>query len=216
MGCGFSDNDWQSELEAAELACYAATPGIDLTRLERKYTFIEMNGQTLAVRTIIYNDDRTKKTLLMTHGYCMASVYYSRILPALAEHYRIVMFDNLGWGLNSRTDEVGDALESPEKAEAYTVEWWRKFIEALGDELPPKFYLSGHSAGGAMCMMYASAHPERIEGMFLQSPASIEDETSPDWVYDPYTIRLSDTEDVCPSRSEVDKMIANFANNVHI
>ena len=95
-----------------------------MNKLERRYTFIEMEGQTLAVRTIIYNNDRSKKTLLMTHGYCMASVYFSRILPALAEHYRIVMFDNLGWGLNSRTDAVGDALESPEKAEKYTVEWW--------------------------------------------------------------------------------------------
>jgi pimeloyl-ACP methyl ester carboxylesterase len=83
-----------------------------------------MNGQSLAIRTIIYNDDPSKKTLLMAHGYCMASVYFSRILPALAEHYRIVLFDNLGWGLNSRTDEVGDALESPEKAEKYIVEWW--------------------------------------------------------------------------------------------
>jgi len=136
-----------------------------------------MEGQTLAIRTIIYNDDRSKKTLLMTHGYCLAAVFFARILPALAEHYRIVMFDNLGFGLNSRTMEVGDALESPEKAEKYIVEWWRKFTEALGDDLPPKFYLSGHSAGGAMCMLYASHYPERIEGMFLLSPSCIEDQT---------------------------------------
>ena len=67
-----------------------------------------------------------------------------------------------------------------------------------------------------MCMMYASAHPERIEGMFLQSPASIEDQTSPDWVYDPYSNRLSNTEDVLPSHAEVDKAIANYAANIHI
>jgi len=53
----------------------------------------------------------------MTHGYLMASVFFARLLPALGKHYRIVMFDNLGFGLNQRTDDVGDALENPEKAE---------------------------------------------------------------------------------------------------
>lgn len=201
-------------MEAAELRCYEVTPGIDLAKLKRQYRFITMRGEELAIRVTIYNDDRSKKTLLMTHGYCMASVYFAKLLPALAEHYRIVMFDNLGWGLNSRTMEVGDALESAAKAEEYLVEWWHSLITELGDDLPPKFYLSGHSAGGAMSMLYAIHHPERIEGLFLQSPACIEDLT--DQVYDPYTVRLSDAEDVCPSRAEADKMIASFANNAHI
>lgn len=65
-------------------------------------------------------------------------------------------------------------------------------------------------------MLYASYHPERIEGMFLQSPACAEDETREGWVYDPYSVRLVDTEDVYPSRSDVDKGIENYANNVHI
>ena len=54
-------------------------------------------------------------------------------------------------------------------------------------------------------MLYASHHPERLEGLFLQSPACAEDETRPGWVYDPYDIRLTDTENVIPSRSDVDK-----------
>ena len=119
-------------------------------QLTSMYVPINVKGQQLAVRTNIYNDDRSKKTLLMTHGYCMAALFFSRIIPALAEHYRIVMFDNLSWGMNSRTDNVGDALESPEKAERWLVTWWENLIEALtrSEDLPAKFYLSGHSAGG--------------------------------------------------------------------
>ena len=100
MGCGYSDNDWQSELERAEQEFFRVCPGIDMNMLKSKYVHIEMEFQTLAVRTHIYNDDRNKPTLLMTHGYAMASVFFNRILPALACHYRIVMFDNLSWGLN--------------------------------------------------------------------------------------------------------------------
>ena len=161
-----------------------------MNKLSTKYTIIKHCNENLAIRTYIYNDDRSKKTLLMTHGYGMSCVFYAHILPALAEHYRIVMFDNLSWGLNSRTENVGDALESAEKAEKWIVEWWEKVIEALDSDLPEKFYLSGHSAGGFQCMVYASYHPQRIEAMFLQSPACIENETREGWVYDPYSLRL--------------------------
>ena len=65
-------------------------------------------------------------------------------------------------------------------------------------------------------MLYASHHPERLEGLFLQSPACAEDETRPGWVYDPYDIRVVDTEDVLPPRSHVDSWIQNYANNVHV
>lgn len=44
MGCGFSDTDWQSEMEMHELAIYASVPGLDLNLLTRKYTLIEMDG----------------------------------------------------------------------------------------------------------------------------------------------------------------------------
>ena len=62
----------------------------------------------------------------------------------------------------------------------------------LDADLPAKFYMSGHSAGGFQFMLYACYHPERIEGMFLQSPAGTEDETREGWVYDPYSIRIDD------------------------
>jgi len=78
-----------------------------------------VNEEPLQIRTYVYNDDMSKKTLLMTHGYCMSSVFFARLLPELSKHYRIVMFDNLGWGLNSRTQNVGDALDSSEKAEQW-------------------------------------------------------------------------------------------------
>ena len=86
----------------------------------------------------------------MTHGYAMASVFFAGMLPALAEHYRIVMFDNLSFGLNGREDNVGNALNSADTAENWIVEWWHRLIEimVMTGELPQKFYLSAHSAGG--------------------------------------------------------------------
>ena len=34
-------------------------------------------------------------------------------------------------------------------------------------DIPEKFLLSGHSAGGHQCMVYAGLHPERVKAMFL-------------------------------------------------
>lgn len=104
-------------MEQAEQAYFRLIPGVDMGKLKTKFVFIKLAGEDLAVRAYIYNDDRDKKTLVMTHGYGMSCIYFAHILPALAEHYRIVMFDNLAWGLNTRTQNVGDAFESPEKGD---------------------------------------------------------------------------------------------------
>ena len=216
MGCGFSDEDWQTRLECAEQEVFAAVPGLVMGQLRSFYALFRMYGEDYAVRCHVYNDDRSKKTLVLTHGYCLSAVLYSQMLPALAKHYRIVMFDNLGFGLNRRVQDLGDALESPEKAERWLISWWEHLIEALEPELPAKFYLTGHSAGGFQCMLYSSVHPERIDGLFLQSPVGSEDQTRPSWVYDPYTIRTQDQTDDLPKRSEVDAGIANYAANVHL
>ena len=76
---------------------------IDFEKLTSKYTMITMEGQELAVRTHIYNDDKDKKTLLMTHGFGMSGVLTAfKIMKPLAEHYRLVIFDHGGFGLNTK------------------------------------------------------------------------------------------------------------------
>ena len=52
-------------------------------------------------------------------------------------------------------------------------------------------------------MLYAIYHPERIEAMFLQSPACFEDTTVPGYVDDMYNIRVQDQYDIVASRREV-------------
>ena len=149
MGCGFSDESWQEEMEAVELQIFQLG-GIDESKLTRKYTMIKIEGVEHAVRTHIYNDDKTKKTLLCTHGFGMSAVMnYFMMMKPLAEHYRLVMVDNGGWGLN--TKYMGTkALESPEAAEEFIFNWWESLVDKLTEqgELPDKFHFTAHSAGG--------------------------------------------------------------------
>ena len=65
----------------------------------------------------------------------------------LSEKYRLIAFDNMGWGLNTRIPETFPEVQDPVKAEAWILDWWDQVIAGL-DDLPEKFYLAGHSMGG--------------------------------------------------------------------
>ena len=74
-------------------------------------------------------------------------------------------------GLNTRSTSKAPH-ESRETAEAWIFDHLGKIIDAL--DLPEKFLLCAHSWGGAASMYLACIKPERIESMFLLSPAGTE------------------------------------------
>ena len=130
----------------------------DMDQLTRKFTLIKVEGKDLAVRTHIYGNDSSKKTLVMTNGFgCTGAMTAFKILKPLAEHFRLVIFDHGGWGLNTKIQET-QALSSPAASEAYIVEWYKAFIDQATEngDIPEKFYLTAHSGGAMASMMYVS------------------------------------------------------------
>ena len=164
---------------------------------------MKMDGKPFQVRTVIYETykQKAKQTLLMTHGYGLSIALFFKVIRPLGDHFRLVLVDNSSWGLNTRVEGLSKHLETPEASERYCLTWWENLIEALGKDLPQKFFFTGHSAGGYQAMLYASHHPDRILGLFLMSPACSEPF---DKTYDPYTQRLSDLVNEYPSKEMVD------------
>ena len=108
----------------------------------------------------------------MTHGYSGSSTSYSHMWKNLSSNYRLVFFDNFGWGMNTRLQECS-GMESVEAADKWVTEWILKAFEAL--PLPDdKILLCGHSWGGWIASIYASYHPDRVESLFLISPLGTE------------------------------------------
>ena len=122
----------------------------------------------------------------MTHGFGSFACTFYKYLKPLSEKYRIVLFDNCGWGLNTRLDESWSTISS-EDAEAWLSDWVGKVIESL--ELPDKFYIAAHAEGNYLMSLYASQHYERVEAFFMISPTHMEAYDKAD--YDPYSIRYS-------------------------
>ena len=161
--------------------------GMPLDAFERKYVTIKVDGFDFNVRVIIFGDIG-KPTLVLTHGYASFAASHFMILKQLAEHYRVIMFDNSSWGANTRLDQCS-GLESSEKADAYLLEWLKAFFDAIETDLPTspeKFYLYGHSNGGYQLGLYASQYPERIAKLFLNSPSGTRPFPNMQ-EYDPYT-----------------------------
>jgi len=123
------------------------------------------------------------KTLVITHGYLGNSPSYMRILKLLADHYRLVLFDNTCWGLNTRDDETSSVMNDVLGAETWLRDFMTRTFDALAADLPDKVYLMGHSFGGYLMSILASNRIDKVEALCLISP--LVNSYNPD-DYDPY------------------------------
>lgn len=106
-----------------------------------------------------------KNVLIILHGWRSSSKSFEPILEYLDKNIEPVLFDLPGFG------DV--PLEKP-----YTLEDYLKFLEKkVEDEINKKnfknFYLLGHSFGGAVALLYALSHPQKIKALILYNPAII-------------------------------------------
>ncbi len=100
-------------------------------------------------------------TVVLIHGLG-ASMYSWRrnLAPLTAAGFRVVAFDNRGFGFSNRPPA------------GYTNAAYARLVVALLDSLRiPEAVLVGHSMGGAIAAEVALAHPERVRGLALLDPA---------------------------------------------
>jgi len=102
-----------------------------------------------------------QKALVFVHGYAGCAETWEYQINHFALNHRVVAPDLRGHGQSDApfTDYVMSELVSDLDAIA----------RVLG--LPEKFVLVGHSFGGAICVEYANAHPERLEKLILIATA---------------------------------------------
>jgi len=110
-----------------------------------------------------------------------AIVFLPGIVAPAAGRYAPLVSD-LGTGAQAFTKdlEIYDPSRNPSDYSIGTeVQGLADAADAAGIN---RFYLYGHSAGGAIALAFASAHPERLTGLALDEPASdFSDETKTAW-----------------------------------
>ena len=109
--------------------------------------------------------------LLLPHGYPCSSYQFRRLMPALADRWRVVAFDWPGFGYSDTPD--------PE-AFGYDFDAYAEVLAQVADALGLKRYaLWLHDYGSQIGLRHAIAHPDRIAALIIQNGDIYEDVLGP-------------------------------------
>jgi pimeloyl-ACP methyl ester carboxylesterase len=112
---------------------------------------IRVNGITLA-----YEEQGAGRPVVLLHGFCGSSRYWERVVPLLADRFRVITPDLRGHG-------ESEAPEGVCSMEAFAGD-----IVGLLDALDlEQAVVLGHSLGGYVTLALAEAYPERLSGFGL-------------------------------------------------
>jgi glycerol-3-phosphate dehydrogenase len=121
-------------------------------------------SQTVDLGTPLHYADfgGSGQVLVLVHGIASSHLNWLGIGDRLAREYRVFAVDLPGYGLSRRADQPA------------TVETSRTYLDRFIDHVSPAapVVLFGHSMGGLVSMMEASAHPEKLSRLMLLSPAA--------------------------------------------
>lgn len=105
--------------------------------------------------------EAVERTIVFVHGYGGCAETWEYQINHFANRYRVIVPDLRGHGQSDAP--YSDYTMAEMVADLQTI------VEEL--KLPEKFALVGHSFGGAICVEYVNAHPERLAKLVLIATA---------------------------------------------
>jgi pimeloyl-ACP methyl ester carboxylesterase len=96
-------------------------------------------------------------TLILEGGIGESATDWSRVLPALAAHTRVIAYSRPGYGQSS-------AAAGPPSPQA-SVQQLHALLATLGEGAP--VVIVGHSWGGLLARLYVSTYPREVAGLVL-------------------------------------------------
>jgi pimeloyl-ACP methyl ester carboxylesterase len=138
----------------------------------------EANG----IRTNYLEAGSGDETVLLIHGSGPGVTSYANwrlVIPSLAEHFRVVAPDMVGFGFSERPEGV-----------QYGLDTWADqtvgLMDAIGIE---QAHLVGNSFGGGIALRIATKHPDRVGKLVLMGsmgvPFDITEGLERVWGYEP-------------------------------
>jgi len=123
---------------------------------------VEANG----IRTNYLEAGSGDETVLLIHGSGPGVTAYANwrlVIPSLAEHFRVVAPDMVGFGFSDRPQGVD-----------YSLDTWANQTVGLMDTLGiQKAHLIGNSFGGGIALRIATQHPDRAGKLVLMGSMGV-------------------------------------------
>lgn len=97
------------------------------------------------------------ETILLMHGLFDTGATFQKVVPLLAQKYRVVTFDVRGYG------------EGPKRGNDYSTSFLAADTIQLMDLLKiKKAHLLGHSLGGRVAVQIAATYPDRVSSLVVE------------------------------------------------
>lgn len=114
---------------------------------------IEIKG-----KKIFYSDSGKGPVVVFIHGWLESHIAFDNLIKILSSKYRCISIDLPGFGESDMIEKV-------------TLNKISKTVEGLLNNIGvKKYYLVGHSLGGAVTLIYADKHQESVNKIVLISP----------------------------------------------
>ncbi|ELZ18445.1 alpha/beta hydrolase fold protein [Haloterrigena salina JCM 13891] len=119
-------------------------------------TTVTVDGHELSVA---YRDEGEGEPVVFLHGIPTWSFLWRRIAPQVAEQFRTIVPDFVGYGNSDRRDAFDRSIRAQEQVVA-------GLVDRLGLEA---FHVVGHDIGGGVALRYAAHTDDRIDKLVLSN-----------------------------------------------
>ena len=116
----------------------------------------------------IYYEGGEGPTIVLLHGFAADKEIWLKTAKLLTPHFHLIIPDLPGWGESSRDANASYDID----AQAARLDGFVQALRLQG------FVLVGHSTGGAVAAVYASAHPEHVAELALVDAFGLKTATS--------------------------------------
>ncbi|MDV2478084.1 alpha/beta fold hydrolase [Rhodococcus zopfii] len=127
---------------------------------------VSVPGLTAEPIDTFYLDTGSGDPVVLLHGSgpgVSGTANWKHTIPSLAEHFRVIAPDTVGYGATSRPADI-----------VYSLRTWSDHILGLLDVLElDRVSLVGNSLGGRMALDLAERHPDRISRMVLMGSPGV-------------------------------------------
>lgn len=140
-------------LSAFLVGCVSLRSYSEVRREVPQDRFVRIGGQLIHCEQA-----GSGEPIVLIHGFGASTFSWRKVMPALAESYRVVAIDLNGFGYTQR----------PRSPESYTREGQEKLVLGVMDALGiDQAHVFGHSYGGGLALFMASRHPGRFRSLVL-------------------------------------------------
>lgn len=144
-------------------ASYAIDEQLSLAYFDSEYG--KENSAEIGPGTTDEMNKTDKPVVVLMHGYCGSSAYFSKLVPLLQNDYRLLIPDLTGHGASAVKQEP---LYSLAEQAALIADW----LQAIGAR---QVALFGHSLGGYIALALAEQQPQLLRAFGLLHSTALPD-----------------------------------------